>query len=316
MADLKNKFKIITFSLYIVILINCNVVTADTTNTSTQETSFTDVSIVIASCDKYASLWDPFFSLLFKQWPSLLDEKLSKNKLMAHKIPIFFISNSKTYNKYPNRIQASLFPNEISWSDNMKETLSKINTKYILYLQEDYFFNLPVKEELLLDILNYVKSNNAIFTQLFCFNATTEKIHNFNNNLNLAELDKYSLFKVNLQAGIWNKQALQWLIKSKENLVEFEDLGSKRSQGMPGLFLVYTATDTYPISYINAVHLGYLLQDAINYLHEQGIEFAPKSQSLPIDKDNKLRITLREWKHNFLVYLIKIKNYIKFTFLI
>ncbi|MGI9215210.1 MAG: hypothetical protein ACR2HS_06185, partial [Gammaproteobacteria bacterium] len=221
----------------IIILLIINIEIVGATSNQPNEEGLTDLSIVITSCDKYSGLWEPFFSLLFKHWPSLLEEKLD-NKLIKHKIPIFLISNTKTYNKNHNRIKHMLFPNEISWSDNMLKTLSKVTTKYVLYLQEDYFLNKPVNEQLLVDILNYAKINNAMFIQISTFDSRAEKIKKINNNINLSELDKYSPYKVNLQAGIWNKQAFEWLIKLDENLVQFEIRGSARSQGMPGLFLV------------------------------------------------------------------------------
>lgn len=306
MKILKHKY-IIIILLIINSIINIQIVGARSNKPN--EEGLTDLSIVIASCDKYSGLWEPFFSLLFKHWPSLLDEKLD-NQLIKHKIPIFLISNTKTYNKNNNRIKHMLFPNEISWSDNMLKTLSKVKTKYVLYLQEDYFLNKPVNEQLLVDILNYAKINNAMFIQISTFNSRTEKIKKINNNINLSELDKYSPYKVNLQAGIWNKQAFEWLIKLDENLVQFEQLGSIRSQGMPGLFLVYTDNNTSPIQYINAAGAGFLLQTAVDYVHTQGIHFDPKLQQLPVDQDNKFKIMIMNLKNILIHNLVKCKNFI------
>jgi len=66
------------------------------------------------------------FILLFKNWSSLKPGGKHQN------IPIFLITNKKTFNDL--RVQNIQFPNEISWSDDMIETLAKVKTKYVLYL--------------------------------------------------------------------------------------------------------------------------------------------------------------------------------------
>lgn len=114
-----------------------------------------ELSIVITSCDKYSGLWRPFFTLLFKNWPSL-------NKGGKYQdIPIFLITNKQNFD-HP-RVQNIKFPNEISWSDDMLKTLAQVKTKYVLYLQEDYFLTEPINEGLLDQMLEYVKKHNAAY---------------------------------------------------------------------------------------------------------------------------------------------------------
>lgn len=317
------KHRLLLKLLFIFILINATFAYAALPNDkdsllSEQDKSLTDISIIVTSCDKYSGLWEPFFSLLFKHWPSLLEENSSNDKLMAHKIPIFFISNSKTYDKYPNRIQNNLFPNEISWSDNMLEVLAKVKTKYVLYFQEDYFLNTPVKEQLLADILSFVKQKDAVYVQLSAFSSSSQTSHPYPTpkNLHLVEFNKYSNYKVNLQASLWNKEAFAWLIRSGENLIQFEIQGSKRSQGTPGLFLACPTYDSYPINYLNAANRGYLLKNAVDYVIAQGIPFYYKNQPLPIDEEHKFKIMVLDFKEKCICYLVKLKDFITVKFLV
>jgi len=259
-----------------------------------EKNSLQDLSIVIASCDKYSGLWDPFFTLLFKNWPVI-------NNGANRDLPIFLISNKKKF-EHP-RVQNISFPNEISWSDNMLETLSQVKTKYVLYLQEDYFLTKPVNEQLLEQMLNYIKEHNAAFLEVSGFNnnaQTTKQKVPLESSPNLAEFAKHSLYRTSLQAGIWSKDALVWLIKPGETAVEFELASSKRSEGMRDLFLVHLDVANDPIQYINAANGGLLLKTAIDYLHKQGIAFDPKLQPLPVDQD-----------HKFILYKRKVVGYLK-----
>lgn len=251
-------------------------------------TNINNLSIVIASCDKYAGLWEPFFKLLFQNWPSLAVDS-------SNAIPIFFISNNKRFN-HP-RVQNIQIPNEISWSDNMLNALSKVPTKYVLYLQEDYFLTRAVNEELLKQMLEYVKNHEAVYLQIGEFSPTVQSVKPeiiAKGSLNLAEFSKHSLYRTSLQAGIWDKDALIWLIKPGETAVDFELASSKRSEGMQRLFLAHLDVAHDPIKYINAVIGGLLLKSAVDYLHSQNIVFDPKSQPLPLDQDRKFVLFKRK----------------------
>lgn len=56
---------------------------------SSDSPRFHDLTIVVNSCDKYNSLWDGFFTLLFNQWPTL--------KTTNKDVPIILISNTSSY---------------------------------------------------------------------------------------------------------------------------------------------------------------------------------------------------------------------------
>ena len=75
--------------------------------------SFDDLAILVVSCDKYSELWDNFFNLMYKNWPSLKDSESN--------VPIYLIANSKKFSD--SRVQTIQIPNEISWSDNVLKAL-------------------------------------------------------------------------------------------------------------------------------------------------------------------------------------------------
>ena len=252
--------------------------------TSTYAALLEGVSIVIPSCDKYSGLWDPFFTLLFKNWPSL------QNGGKHQDIPIFFISNKKVF-EHP-RVQNIRFPNEISWSDNMIETLAKVKTKYVLYLQEDYFLTESINEKLLSDLLQYTKKYNAAYTSLVSMGQSAKFNKIIEGSPNLVEIATDSQYRTSLQAAIWEKDVFSWLLKSGENMFVFEVDGSKRSEGIRRLFLAHVNSDLSTsfdvVNYINAVDRGKILDYAVEYVNSQGISFDPEEQQLPLKNDSRL----------------------------
>lgn len=245
---------------------------------------FSDLTILIPSCDKYSGLWDPFFTLLFKNWPSLQSGGSNQD------IPIFFISNKKAF-KHP-RVQNIQFPNEISWSDNMIMALAKVQTKYVLYLQEDYFLTEKINEKMLYAILQYTKKHNSSYTSLVSMGQSPKFQSIIKESPNLIEIADDSQYRTSLQAAIWEKDTFSWLLKPGESIFAFELDGSKRSEGIKKLFLAHVnnelGTSFDVINYINAVDRGKILISAVNYLHSQGINFEPQKQHLPLQNDNLL----------------------------
>lgn len=274
--------------IFFMLFLNSRVCATEPVISSTTKNSLQDVSIVIASCDKYSGLWNPFFTLLFKNWPSIDHGE-------NNSVPIFLISNTKKF-EHP-RVQNILFPNEISWSDNMLETLAQVKTKYILYLQEDYFLTKPVNEQLLESMLAYMKDHDAAFLEVAGFNNNIQTVKQkvlLEHVTTLGELNKHSLYRTSLQAGIWSKDKLAWLIKPGENAVGFEISGSKRSEGMSDLFLANIEPEHDPIQYLNVVHRGLLLKSAVDYIHQQGINFDPKLHNLRVDQDHPMILFKRK----------------------
>lgn len=242
-----------------------------------------NISIIIPSCDKYAELWQPFFTLLFKQWPSL-----EKGKQHAN-IPIVFISNKKTFT-HP-RVNNIQFPKEISWSDNLITVLATIKTKYILYLQEDYFITEPINIKLLAKTLKYIEKYNACYVSLVSMGQDVKNKKIILNSPNLAEISQHSPYRTSLQAAIWETKIFHKLLKTKENIWSFELAGSIRSETLQQPFLAHVSSNlqtTYDvINYINAVDRGTLLTSALNYLNAQNIKFNQESTLLYLESDNK-----------------------------
>lgn len=228
-----------------------------------QEYQFSDVTILVSSCDRYSFLWKPFFESLFKQWPSLQ----TSNRAM----PILLIANTKSYD-HP-RIKTIQITNETSWSDNMLTALQQVKTKYVLVLLDDYWLSKPVEEKRLMQLLKILQNGNTAFIQ------TSFNDLNFHNGVahenipGVVYRKKFGHYKVSLQGGLWDKESLVYLIRPGESPWDFEIAGSIRSHGYPKAFLSLTHDE--PIHYLNASHLGHITPEALDFVKAQNIRFEP-----------------------------------------
>lgn len=88
-------------------------------------------TLLVSSCDKYKDAWKPYFILLKKYWPEVVNYEIvlsTETERMVDDIGLNI--------KYFHYNQSS------SWSKRLKECLKNIDTKYILFNLEDFFYRL------------------------------------------------------------------------------------------------------------------------------------------------------------------------------
>ncbi len=246
-----------------------------TQNSAIDNDNFDDLTIVVSSCDKYSDLWKPFFELLFMQWKGLKESK----------IPIILLTNTKDFND--PRITVIKNPNEINWSHSMKKALKTIKTKYVLYLQEDYFLTYLDSDQLQ-KLFQCMKASNIGYMQLY--GPTLEKRSPHNCHKNIFIKNRFEHWRNSLQAAFWERELFIRLIHPNESIWYFETEGTKRTQGCKEPFT--TVQEIKPIIYYNIVQEGYL--NASNKMAVEkkfGITF---DSNLPKDSDFHFRRWVRK----------------------
>ncbi|MDP2193148.1 MAG: hypothetical protein Q8K36_01285 [Alphaproteobacteria bacterium] len=266
-----------------------------------EKIDFSDLTIIVNSCDKYEELWQPFFKLLLKHWPALSDGN----------IPIILITNGKQFD-HPN-VSVFYNKNEKTWSETFMKALEQVKTKYILYLQDDYFMT-DINVQRLSDILKIMKQHNAAYVQLY--GTTNEpKKKPVPGIDNLAYKNKFEEYRAALQAAFWEVNVFKHLLNVDENIWHFEVFGSTRSQGIFAPFMTITADP--PLSYLNMAAQGHLLPEYLKTIKEkEGIAwetklpvYSPYSLSCIWRFHIKLYLSTLYWD-----YLIPLKNYLVRTF--
>jgi len=172
-----------------------------------------NLSIVVGSCDKYSFLWDKFTKRFNEYWN--LDIELKK----------YLISETI---EFSGDTFETLKCKEVSYTECLKKSLEEIKTKYILWLQDDYFMVKKLPEQIILDSYELISNNENIIRVGIQPNSkyyTTTK-----HNKNFLKLSKNSQYTISMQSSIWDREKLLSFLNDSpnENPWQFEINGSQR----------------------------------------------------------------------------------------
>lgn len=87
-----------------------------------------DASVLIYSCDAYADIWQPFFTLLFRYWDCPYDVYVATESLDCNLIGVEALHGTG------------------SWTDRMRQAVEQIPTRYVIGMCEDMFLRREVKQ--------------------------------------------------------------------------------------------------------------------------------------------------------------------------
>ena len=83
------------------------------------------VSVVVTSCDHFSECWEPFIKSIDKHWgdcPWDINIISNYQSIKSEKVKFINVGEDK------------------GWASNLKVALKQIDSNYIIYLHEDYFF--------------------------------------------------------------------------------------------------------------------------------------------------------------------------------
>jgi len=174
-----------------------------------------DLTVLIATCDKYNFLWNPFSELFNLYW----DKNIEVKKCFVGETIKGDISDFTflTPGKFPNN----------AWSDRIKCALDQIETKYVLLLLDDYFL---VKT-------NPIENFETYFYLLEHYQADKLSIHYPHEELKLTplikefdiyQMDQDSPYTTTTQSSIWNVEFFKSCLEDNQSIWQFEIEGSKK----------------------------------------------------------------------------------------
>ena len=205
-------------------------------------------AILVLSCDKYSSLWKPFFVQFHKYWP-------------ACRYPLYLGSNTIVYGGDKN-VQTLLSGKSKDWSTNFLSILDQIPEEYIFVWLEDYFLTNYLDQKLFDSCLRFLISQKANHIQM------TPSIPS-------DEVSKDGMFACAKKGapyraaayGFWKKNHLQKIILPGENVWQFETFGSYRSSFFDGYFSLRRNL----FEYIQIVERGKIFREAYEYCIKHNI---------------------------------------------
>lgn len=223
-------------------------------------------AILVLSCDKYSSLWKPFFDQFWKYW-----------KQCPYKIYL-----GTNYKIYPDkRIITVASKKNDDWTSNLLARLQLIKEEYLFIWLDDYFVTNYVDGKLFQHCFDFLISNKANHVQM------TPSIPSdaLSSDKLFAYSEKGAPYRVTAY-GFWKKEHLMKLLLSGENPWQFEIFGSYRSSFSDG----YYSLRKNLFEHLQIVERGKVFREAYEYCLKHGIainfnEWQIRSRSQKIKSD-------------------------------
>lgn len=177
----------------------------------------TDLTIFINTSDSFEDCWQPFFTLFHRYWPDCVYPIVLNTETKDYSFNGLNISCTKVSSGESKRL---------GWSECLERALNGINTPYILYLQEDYFLESAVKQDVLTDLLALMRSEKIDVIRL-SESAEAGPWHPTASPL-VWMVDQKAKWRLSLQAALWRKDILRTQIRKHESPWQLESYGGSR----------------------------------------------------------------------------------------
>lgn len=194
-------------------------------------------TLLVNGYDKGNDLWPGFFKCLTNNWKD---------------IPLNIVLNteSKTYSYKGLDIKTfSLFREDkkVSWSKRLKETLRRIDTKYVLFMLDDFWLEKQVDEFLIYKTIKYLDENSDISN--FSFENKKDDVKDDGKFNEYYIKQKHSDYKLSCQAGLWRREKLISYLNENESAWEWEVYGNFRTYKLEDKFYCLKENIESPLQY-------------------------------------------------------------------
>lgn len=206
-----------------------------------------NIALFVSSCDKYESVWYPYFELIKIYWP-------------AHPKKIYLSTESKSYSIEGLDITILNSGSVIPWSQRLIEALNQVEEPFIIFSLEDFFFLDTIKQSKIDECLTWMMEDNSIGV---CRLSTVETVKGKNyKQSDFVVCPKNHMWRVDAQIALWRKSFLLKVLHPMETPWQFEGFASRRSMNMEEKLLWFSPADPNDIKqmifpYFNDVMKGY-----------------------------------------------------------
>lgn len=186
-------------------------------------------TLLVNSSDTFEDCWDPFFTLYRKYWnPKGIPVLLNTEWKSGYSYPGVDIQCTRANAGYPER--------RLSWSECLLGALDQVETDLLIYMQEDYFLEAPVLNDLITSLTDYMQLNPGIAYIGLTHFGNLPPFMPWKDRDDLVRVGK-THYRISTQAGIWRKSALKSYLRPEENGWMFEVYGTRRAWNRKDVFL-------------------------------------------------------------------------------
>jgi hypothetical protein len=177
------------------------------------------ITVLVNSTDSYDDCWPPFFALFGRYWADCPYPVVLNTERKQFSWPGLDLRST--------RVAATGAVDQPTWSQCLDRALDECATDVVLYLQEDYFLNAPVRSDVVARLIDVVRAGDADCVQLHEASSPGPWVRTDDDVWEVAASAPYRL---SLQAGLWRRSALRRLVRPHETPWQLEAWGSKRAR--------------------------------------------------------------------------------------
>jgi hypothetical protein len=162
-----------------------------------------------------------------------------------------------SYGVESTRSHEGVTDRKLTWSECLIVALNKIDTEFVIYMQEDYFIDSPVDHRSILSFLTMMEGNkNLKYIGLTNIGNKSPFMKYYDDRLLL--VSQNSRYRISTQAAIWRKDTLLSYLVANENGWMFEIFGTRRAKKRHEMFLTCNPKKFNDINkpIINYIHTG------------------------------------------------------------
>jgi hypothetical protein len=227
------------------------------------------MAVLVISCDKYADLWRPFFTLLWQHWPEC-------------PFPVFLGSNTLRY--ADARVRSIRIGDDVGWTDGVCRMLDALPFQLVMVFLDDFLIDEPIQNAAVQKSLDCVRELELECLRLGDANLFRDRGVKAGSPIvesrpvapwaripgvvEYGEIVAGTPYRVSTQVSIWHVDALRAFLLPGATAWEFEEIGSQMSETMPFKFW---ATWDPLVKYDHAIEKGRWKQAGIEACARFGI---------------------------------------------
>lgn len=224
-----------------------------------------ECTVVVSSFDGFQDCWEAFAHGLTHYWPDCPCRVILLTGKLKPELPgIEILALEKDY----------------GWAGNLQRALERIETSYVLYLQDDYWLERSVDTAAFLHWLSEMSNHNWGYLRLLPVPPPDEP---GDSGQPWGICSHRNRYRTCLQAAIWEKNFLQKLLFDGESGWDFERESQMRSvrAGLPCLCLTAPLLDYCEGT---AVRKGRWTRGAIRYARRERLNLTLRKRENRLDE--------------------------------
>jgi hypothetical protein len=173
------------------------------------------IPILVASCDAYADLWRPFFTIFFREWADC-------------PFPLYLGTNHLGYDD--SRVTIVNIGDDASWTSGVASMLKRIGSEHVILFLEDFFLEERVDTSRIQRLVDVARIEGLTCLRFVAhMPLAVRPVCAAPGYPDLGIIEPDAPYRVSAQVAIWRTESLLRLLVPGADAWEFELFASKLS---------------------------------------------------------------------------------------